>query len=369
MTLPDALPIVLPVVLPGITGLLLIGLILLVSTAMIRSAKRLECARLRDELVDAARLGELDVSDARVFWLIDWFDRVAATGRLITSGRHATERPDTTSLTASLTHALTADGRRAEVGPSWPAGASWPSGPSWQSDLFGVSGGRDIQTRAVRYQKRKLRQRQDPPKHGGLDVTGHPKPLGALMPVSGPIPLSPPLPPISLSPLEPMTLPRRPVPPVSAPTAPVLTSPVPALLPIRPVPGRQGVSRPGTGWQGPRRAPAMAPLEQSGTLLPSALSGAFVPSSNRSVPSRASNTAAPDGPQTPTPRATRASRNVVAPRSAPAPRHAGRTVRDAERDAGRATRDAERDAEREAGRAGHNALKDQIFAVAAQNPR
>lgn len=300
MTFPAALPILVPVVLPGISGLLLIGLIVLVSIAMNRSAKRLECARLRDELVDAARLGELDVSDARVFWLIDWFDRVAATGRLITSGRHATERPDSTSLTASLTHALTSDGRRPIIGPSWPSGASWPTGPSWQSELFGASGGRDVKTRAVRYQKRKLRQRQDAPRHsGGLDVTGHAKPPGALMPVSGAIPLG------ALLPLIPMD-------------GPVQAGPPGRLLPVGPPPESAESAAAPVGLR-----PGLAP------------------------------------------RVDRSSRTVVAPRSPLAPRHAGRTARDAERDVERTARDAERDL----GRAGHNALKDQIFAVAAQAPR
>lgn len=108
----------------------------------------------------------------------------------------------------------------------------------------------------------------------------------------------------------------------------------------------------------------MSPTEVSGTLLPSALSGAFVPRSSTFVP-RVSDLTSGDLRPSLAPRAGRASRNVVPPRSAPAPRHAGRTVRDAERDLERATRDAER----EAGQAGHNALKDQIFAVAAQNPR
>jgi hypothetical protein len=390
VSLADRLPLLLPVALPGISGLLLIGLIVLVSFAMARSAKRLQCARLRDELVDAARLGELDVSDARVFWLIDWFDRVAATGRVITSGRHATERPCSTSLTESLTHALTVDGRRAEVGPSWPAGAQWPTGPSWQSDLFGESGGRDIQTRAIRYQKRKLGQRHDVPKHGGLDVIGHAKPAGALMPFTGPIPLAPLITLVSpgrsastgLAPsLEPsLGLPGE--------ASPLPRRPVPAMLPVRSaasrlvpgsvVPGSAGSASAGLGRAG--SGPAVSgPVVSGPRTTPSALSASFTSStpsrSNRSEPvGRLLPTGVPGPSPAPdtspqelepaiTPRSARRPRAVVAPRTALAPRHAGRTIKDAERDAERTSRELER----ELGRAGHNALKEQIFAVATQD--
>ncbi len=57
--------------------------------AIRRSTRRQECARLRDQLVDAARSGELDVTDWRLFSLIDWFDQVATTGRTDIPGRHA----------------------------------------------------------------------------------------------------------------------------------------------------------------------------------------------------------------------------------------------------------------------------------------
>ena len=88
-------------------GGLAVSLIGSLGSAIRRSARRLESARLRDQLVDAARTGELDLADWRVFSLIDWLDQVATTGRTDPPGRHARERPagiDTLagSLAASL---------------------------------------------------------------------------------------------------------------------------------------------------------------------------------------------------------------------------------------------------------------------------
>ena len=74
-------------------GGLAVSLIGSLGSAIRRSARRLESARLRDQLVDAARTGELDLADWRVFSLIDWLDQVATTGRTDPPGRHARERP------------------------------------------------------------------------------------------------------------------------------------------------------------------------------------------------------------------------------------------------------------------------------------
>jgi hypothetical protein len=81
-----------------VIGSLLLGglagsLIASLGSAIRRSTHRLESARLRDQLVDAARTGELDLADWRVFSLIDWLDQVATTGRTSPPGRHARERP------------------------------------------------------------------------------------------------------------------------------------------------------------------------------------------------------------------------------------------------------------------------------------
>jgi len=82
--------------------------------AIRRSTRRQECAQLRDQLVDAARTGELDVTDWRVFGLIDWFDQVATTGRTAIRGRHTPEGPDRhdspLSLVGSLVTALRTPG-------------------------------------------------------------------------------------------------------------------------------------------------------------------------------------------------------------------------------------------------------------------
>jgi hypothetical protein len=92
--------------------------------AIRRSTRRQECAQLRDQLVDAARTGELDVTDWRVFSLIDWFDQVATTGRTDIRGRHTPEGPDRHdaphSLVDSLVTALRPLGTPGSVQTSWP---------------------------------------------------------------------------------------------------------------------------------------------------------------------------------------------------------------------------------------------------------
>jgi hypothetical protein len=284
--------VIVSVALSGAVGLLFI-LIVMVATATTRSEKRLECARLRDELVDAARLGQIDVTEPRVFSLIDWFDRVAQTGRVIASGRHAAARPQPSALIESLTNALSLD-RQVPVGPSFPAGLAWPDladqvaldgelGKQGERGARRAGGERrdsaelSVRGRAERYQRRKLlwwkhsavvtssysvkpiakrpdpaqlappigtaalarlkparprprrqpanaktiaRQepsRRDPRRQDArreetrrdearreearregssgqsrVDVTGHPKPRGALVPLTGPIPIPPP---------------------------------------------------------------------------------------------------------------------------------------------------------------------------------
>jgi hypothetical protein len=267
----------------------------MVATATTRSEKRLECARLRDELVDAARLGQIDVTEPRVFSLIDWFDRVARTGRVIAPGRHAAVRPQSSALIESLTNALSLGRQLAPVGPSFPDGLAWPDaadqvipdaeraeqgkqGKQGKQGERGTRGerrgsaGSGVRGRAERYQKRKpvwwkrsaagippssvkpmakrpdpaqlappigaraltrlrparprprrqpanaktiARQgmpRQDPRRQDArredarreearregsswqsrVDVTGHPKPRGGLVPLTGPIPIPPP---------------------------------------------------------------------------------------------------------------------------------------------------------------------------------
>ena len=144
-------------VLSGTAGALLFFLVL-VLVAIPRSAKRLECARLRDELVDAARLGQIDVSEPRVFWLIDWFDRVADSGRLITSARHSRKRQESTSSTVSLLNALLPQRQLAPVGPNFPLGPAWPGEP-----LPAVADGTRLEQRAVRYQRSQLGRRPDRP--------------------------------------------------------------------------------------------------------------------------------------------------------------------------------------------------------------
>src|SRR5689334_4513194 len=74
--------------------------------AIRRSTRRQECAQLRDQLVDAARTGDLDVTDWRVFSLIDWFDQVATTGRTDIRGRHTPEGPDRHDAPHSLVGSL-----------------------------------------------------------------------------------------------------------------------------------------------------------------------------------------------------------------------------------------------------------------------
>jgi hypothetical protein len=74
--------------------------------AIRRSTRRQECAQLRDQLVDAARTGELDVTDWRVFSLIDWFDQVATTGRTDIRGRHTPAGPGRQDVPLSLVSSL-----------------------------------------------------------------------------------------------------------------------------------------------------------------------------------------------------------------------------------------------------------------------
>jgi hypothetical protein len=95
------------VIVPALGPVLIVGgltvLIVAVGSAIRRSLRRQQCAVLRDRLVDAARAGELDVADGRVFGLIDWFDQVATTGRIVADGRYGTGRRDPAD---SLAHSL-----------------------------------------------------------------------------------------------------------------------------------------------------------------------------------------------------------------------------------------------------------------------
>jgi hypothetical protein len=135
-----------------LAGGLAVPLIGALGLAIRRSARREECAGLRDRLMDAARNGELDVADGRVVGLIEWFDRVAATGRTALPGRHAaTSAGSPESLVQSLTSTLTAPGV-SPVGPSWPQAPAPDAGSAVWAD-------------AVRYRRRhqRLGMRSRPP--------------------------------------------------------------------------------------------------------------------------------------------------------------------------------------------------------------
>jgi hypothetical protein len=170
---------------------LVLALIATVASAVVRSARRLHCAQLRDELVDAARAGEINVADYRVFALIDWFDQVASTGRKPSPGRHAGK--------ASIEKSPVATSLASAVGPGSPLGPGGPFWPYRQED--GEEGGSDIYERALNMQRQLTRRRRSTPAPAVVIdltvpkiidltvVTGHAKPKGALMPVSGSLPL------------------------------------------------------------------------------------------------------------------------------------------------------------------------------------
>lgn len=176
---------------PLLVGGLATGLIGALGLAIRRSTRRCECARLRDRLVDAARGGELDVTDWRVYSLIDWFDQVATTGRTAIAGRHALDRPGwfaapgqrggpgrrdpADSLVRSLATTLGVLGRTGLLDPSWPEP---------QVDV-----GSDVRAAAVRYRarhQRRLRYRpQSPPQPPArIDIIGRPKPDDGLLPLT-----------------------------------------------------------------------------------------------------------------------------------------------------------------------------------------
>jgi hypothetical protein len=105
----------------GLFGLILSFAVLLAARAAARSARRLRFAQIRDELVNAARAGEINVTDQRVFALIDWFDRVANTGRKPAAGRHTSRTPVSTSeMAASLASAIGPGSALGPGGPFWP---------------------------------------------------------------------------------------------------------------------------------------------------------------------------------------------------------------------------------------------------------
>ena len=148
--------------------------------AIRRSIRRQECARLRDQLVDAARTGDLDVADWRVFSLIDWFDQVATTGRTDTPGRHAPDRgAEADTLAGSLAATLVPRGMPVPVDPFWPADP--------ESEV-----GAELRAAAVRYRDRhqqrlRIWPRRPPPRRPRIAVTGRPKPANGLMPLVDPI--------------------------------------------------------------------------------------------------------------------------------------------------------------------------------------
>jgi hypothetical protein len=164
-----------PVLIAGGLAVPLIGALAL---AIRRSIRRQECARLRDELVDAARTGELDVADWRVFSLIDWFDQVASTGRTSTPGRHGPSRLHwADSLASSLATSLLPLGTPGGVDSSWPAPPQ-------------LEVGSEVRAAAVRYRERhqqrlRYRPRRPPPPRPRIALTGLPRPTNALVPLTG----------------------------------------------------------------------------------------------------------------------------------------------------------------------------------------
>jgi hypothetical protein len=171
------------VVSPQIGPVLLIGglvapLIGSLGLAIRRSARRQECAQLRDQLVDAVRTGELDVSDWRVFSLIDWFDRVAATGRTDLPGRHTRERSDRNGSANSVVHSLAA----ALQPPGAPGGSSaerssWPEPPE-------LNVGSDLRAIALSYRERHQPRLRNLPRRPVPTPTRPQQPAGLVMPSS-----------------------------------------------------------------------------------------------------------------------------------------------------------------------------------------
>jgi len=136
--------------------------------AIRRSTRRQECARLRDQLVDAARHGELDVSDWRVFSLIDWFDQVANTGRTAIRGRHSpagAERGDgADSLVASLASALRPLATASPPDDRWSAPAPWRAPADLGFEQLDprcerLHPGADLRASAVSYRERQQQRR------------------------------------------------------------------------------------------------------------------------------------------------------------------------------------------------------------------
>jgi hypothetical protein len=168
---------------PGaLAALLAVPLLGALGLAIRRSARRQECARLRDQLVDAARSGELDVADRRVVSLIDWLDQVATTGRTGIPGRHARHRRDPAgSLADSLATTLVT------LGPPGLVGASWPLPPQLGlgSDLRSAAEAYRERHQPIRYRPR----RPAPPRVRGAG-TGQAQPelqtRPATMPTAGP---------------------------------------------------------------------------------------------------------------------------------------------------------------------------------------
>ncbi|MBT0769682.1 hypothetical protein KIH74_12160 [Kineosporia sp. J2-2] len=105
----------------------LLVLLVLVIRAAHRSSRRHQAAQLRDDLVDAVRLGEIDINDLRVFAMIDFCDRVARVGRRPHSGRHASSRPVLDSaLAGSLLSAVGPGSLLPPGGPFWPYASPEP---------------------------------------------------------------------------------------------------------------------------------------------------------------------------------------------------------------------------------------------------
>jgi hypothetical protein len=131
----------------GLAALLLV-LIGSVAGALRRSSRRHQASHLRDDLVDAVRMGEIDPDDFRVFAMIDFCDQVARRGRRPHAGRHASSRPVLDSaLASSLISAVGPGSLLPPGGPFWPYAAPepgevevsdvWVRAVSFQRDLMG----------------------------------------------------------------------------------------------------------------------------------------------------------------------------------------------------------------------------------------
>jgi hypothetical protein len=138
--------------------------------AIRRSTRRQECARLRDQLMDAARAGRLDLTDWRVVSLIDWFDHVATTGRTDAPGRHTGDRSGPAdSLAVSLATTVLPLAVTGFDDAAWDA--AWPEPPGPDPVL-------ELQAAALAYRRRHQSHPRHLPEVGLLRAAGPRRILG-----------------------------------------------------------------------------------------------------------------------------------------------------------------------------------------------